>query len=71
MTKRVQQVSGQDVGEANIEDEFTSPKNEFFVLHDSKGFEQGQTNTFDTARKFIEKRREESLQLEERLHAVW
>jgi len=68
MTKPVQ---GQQVGESNIEDEYTSPENELFVLHDSKGFESGDTKTFDTARRFIEKRRDENLQLEERLHAVW
>jgi len=64
-------VSHEQVGEANIENEFTSPENEFFVLHDSKGFEPGDTKTFDTARRFIEKRRDESLPLGERLHAVW
>jgi hypothetical protein len=64
-------VSGQQVGEANLNDEFTSPENEFFVLHDSKGFEPGDTKTFDTVRGFIEERSDESVWLDERLHAVW
>jgi hypothetical protein len=64
-------VSDATTGEANIEDEFTSPENEFFVLHDSKGFEPGDTKTFDTVRKFIEERSNEGVLLDKRLHAVW
>ena len=64
-------VSDAQTGEANIEDEFTSPENEFFVLHDSKGFEPGDTKTFDTVRKFIEERSNENVLLDKRLHAVW
>jgi len=68
MTKAV---SHEQTGEANINDEFTSPENEFFVLHDSKGFEPGDTKTFDTVREFIEERSNESVLPEKRLHAVW
>ena len=59
------------VGEADIDKEFTSPQNQFFVLHDSKGFEPGNTETFDNVRRFIEQRRDERLHLKDRLHAVW
>jgi len=59
------------VGEADIDKEFTSPENPFFVLHDSKGFEPGDTMTFDIVSSFIKRRRDESLPLKDRLHAVW
>jgi hypothetical protein len=59
------------VGEADIERELTSAENQFFVLHDSKGFEPGNTKTFDIVRDFIVKRRDKDLPLKDRLHAVW
>jgi hypothetical protein len=59
------------VGEANITTEFTSNENAFLVLHDSKGFEPGDTETFDIVSNFIRERREESLSLKDQLHAVW
>ena len=62
---------GKQVGDVNIEDEFTSPENEFFVLHDSKGLEAGDTKSFDTVCRFIKERSGESVPLDERLHAVW
>ena len=34
-------------GEADIDEEFFSEQNKFFVLHDSKGFEPGNATTFD------------------------
>jgi len=68
MTKAV---SYEQPGVANIDHEFTSSENEFFVLHDSKGFDPGDTKTFDTVSRFIERRSHESLPLGERLHAVW
>ena len=58
------------MGEANIETEFTSSENEFLILHDSKGFEPGDTETYDVVSKFIKQRRNERL-LKDRLHAVW
>ena len=60
-----------EVGGADIEQEHTSAENQFFVLHDSKGFESGDTETFDSMRRFIEQRRDEKLPLKDRLHAVW
>jgi len=59
------------VGEANIETEFTSSENPFLVLHDSKGFEPGDTTTFDIVSNFIRERRKEGLSLKDQLHAIW
>ena len=64
-------VSDGKPGEANIEDGFTSPENDFFVLHDSKGFEPGNLQTFETVCRFIEGRSNESVLPEKRLHAIW
>jgi len=41
------------VGAANIEEKSTSSENHFFLLHDSKGFEPGDTQTYDIVREFI------------------
>jgi len=59
------------VGEANIKTEFTSDNNAFLVLHDSKGFEPGDTTTFDIVSGFIKERRKEGISLKDQLHAVW
>jgi len=57
-------------GEADIDKEFVSTENEFFVLHDSKGFEPGDNANFDVVSRFIEERcRLEDLK--DRLHAIW
>ncbi len=56
-------------GEANIENEFSS-ENNFFTLHDSKGFEPGDNDTFTKVKNFISQRSREPLELN-RLHAIW
>ncbi|KAI0246579.1 hypothetical protein BJV78DRAFT_1286286 [Lactifluus subvellereus] len=58
-------------GEADIQQEFTSQDNPYFVLHDSKGFETGDLATFETVRQFIVGRSNEELELKEQLHALW
>jgi predicted GTPase len=60
-----------DVGEAEIDEEFFSPDNPYFVSHDSRGFELGSTNTLNIVRNFILRRSNEGLPLKDRLHAVW
>jgi len=64
-------VSHYDVGDANIESGFTSDENNFLVLHDSRGFEPGDTQSFDVAAGFIKRRCSESCPPKDRLHAVW
>jgi hypothetical protein len=59
------------VEEANINAGYTSDENAFLVLHDSKGFEPGDTTTFDIVSNFIKERRKEGLALKDRLHAIW
>jgi hypothetical protein len=59
------------VGKANVENELTSNENQFFVLHDSMGFEAGDTETFDMVSKFVNRRRDKGLPLKGQLHAVW
>ncbi|KAN0129083.1 hypothetical protein V8E53_013079 [Lactarius tabidus] len=63
-------VEDQKVGEADIEQEFVSTQNQYFVLHDSKGFEPGDLSNFDIVRKFVEDRSKKHL-LKDRIHALW
>ncbi|KAG1802405.1 hypothetical protein EV424DRAFT_1494455 [Suillus variegatus] len=56
-------------GEANIDRELISTRNERFVLHDSKGFEPGDEDNLEIVRDFIDRRRKMSP--EHQLHAVW
>jgi len=58
-------------GEADIQQELVSPENQFFVLHDSKGFEPGDFDNFETVRKFIEQRSRPELPVKERIHGIW
>ncbi|KAI9432389.1 hypothetical protein H4582DRAFT_2131814 [Lactarius indigo] len=58
-------------GEADIQQEFVSPENQFFVLHDSKGFEPGDLSNFETVRKFVQQRSRQQLPLGERIHGLW
>ncbi|KAI0245359.1 hypothetical protein BJV78DRAFT_1365433 [Lactifluus subvellereus] len=58
-------------GEADIQQEFTSQDNPYFVLHDSQGFETGDVTAFETVRQFIVERSKEDLELKERVHALW
>ncbi|KAJ7789512.1 hypothetical protein B0H14DRAFT_239791 [Mycena olivaceomarginata] len=58
-------------GEADIYHEITSESNPRFVLHDSKGFEPAKMETFDIVRQFILEKSKETLELKDRLHAVW
>jgi len=68
--KLSQSVSHSAAGEANIDTEILSRDNNQFVLHDSKGFEPGEVNTFEIVRSFIQKR-EEMTEIKDKLHAVW
>ncbi|KAG2040315.1 hypothetical protein BDR03DRAFT_949610 [Suillus americanus] len=57
-------------GEANINEEFVAPENERFVLHDSQGFESGDSSCFTVAKNFIDCRRKMP-KLQDKIHAVW
>jgi len=63
-------VEDQDVGEANIQQEFKSTQNQYFVLHDSKGFEPGDLSNFEIVRKFVEDRSKKE-HLKDRIHGLW
>ncbi|KAJ6534529.1 hypothetical protein DFH09DRAFT_122306 [Mycena vulgaris] len=58
-------------GEAGIYSEITSETNPRFVLHDSKGFEPANMDTFNIVRDFIIAKSDKQLKLKDRLHAVW
>jgi hypothetical protein len=64
------QASHQDSGKCNIDDELYSDQNEHFVLHDSQGYEPGETTNLDRVKKFLESRSKEP-DIKNRLHAVW
>ncbi|KAI5993299.1 hypothetical protein EDD15DRAFT_2548506 [Pisolithus albus] len=63
-------VANDKPGEAKIEDGLISPRNDRFILHDSKGFEPGEGGNYDTVKLFIEARKHERL-IKDQLHAVW
>ncbi|KAJ7200258.1 hypothetical protein C8J57DRAFT_1155211 [Mycena rebaudengoi] len=64
-------VSHYTPGEADIYSEITSETNPLFVLHDSKGFEPANMDTFKAVRDFITAKSDTQLELKDRLHAVW
>ncbi|KAI6042231.1 kinase-like domain-containing protein [Pisolithus marmoratus] len=57
-------------GEADIEQEFTSPQNNRLIFHYSKGFELGDGDDHATVQSFIEKRKKMP-NIRDQLHAVW
>ncbi|KIM53245.1 hypothetical protein SCLCIDRAFT_32005 [Scleroderma citrinum Foug A] len=57
-------------GWADIKKELTSQQNSRFILHDSKGFEQGEEDTLGVVTQFIKDRRNNE-DIKEQLHAVW
>ncbi|KAG2051806.1 hypothetical protein BDR06DRAFT_1022467 [Suillus hirtellus] len=56
-------------GMARIDAEFTSPRNDRLVIHDSKGFEPGDEDNLNIVRDFIDRRR--NMSPEHQLHAIW
>ena len=56
-------------GKADIQEGLESPVNQRFTLHDSLGFEPGDTDNYGTVKEFIQSR--QTGQLKDRLHAVW
>ncbi|KAJ7676351.1 hypothetical protein B0H17DRAFT_1080203 [Mycena rosella] len=64
-------VSHFNPGDAEIDKEITSEINPRFVLHDSKGFEPSNLSTFNVVSDFLQRKSANSLELKERLHAVW
>jgi hypothetical protein len=58
-------------GHAEIDNEFMSSENNYFILHDSKGFEAGNTQTFNDVDRFIRQRCDSNLPLKDQLHAMW
>jgi hypothetical protein len=57
-------------GECDIEKEITSHHNPRFVLHDSKGFEPGESGNLNKVKSFLQARGE-GVELKDRVHAVW
>ncbi|KIN94308.1 hypothetical protein M404DRAFT_80154, partial [Pisolithus tinctorius Marx 270] len=56
-------------GEADIEQEFTSPENDQLILHVSEGFEVGDAGNYETLKSFIVKRKKEP-KIKDQLHVV-
>jgi len=67
----LQSVSHYKPGESDIQQEHVSPENQFFVLHDSKGFEPGDLSNFKVVRAFLEQRSRLGLPLKDRVHGLW
>ncbi|KAF9072037.1 hypothetical protein BDP27DRAFT_1418401 [Rhodocollybia butyracea] len=63
-------VSHEVSGVSNIHREITYEENSKFILHDSQGFVAGETQNYETVRKFITDRGRQR-ELKDRLHAIW
>ncbi|KAF5365373.1 hypothetical protein D9757_012139 [Collybiopsis confluens] len=57
-------------GISDIKQEIISEQNPLFVVHDSQGFAAGETQNFETVKRFIDERAKEP-ELKDRLHAIW
>ncbi|KAF8329053.1 hypothetical protein F5887DRAFT_120086 [Amanita rubescens] len=55
---------------ADINREFVSPHNKHLTLHDSQGYDQGNSEKFDVLQRFITKYTKKE-PVSERLHAIW
>ncbi|KAJ6452583.1 hypothetical protein C8R45DRAFT_1040299 [Mycena sanguinolenta] len=64
-------VSHQQRGVCDINVEIISEQNDRFVLHDSMGFEPGETKNFETVKDFLKSRSGESIELRNRMHVIW
>ncbi|KIK33725.1 hypothetical protein CY34DRAFT_99116, partial [Suillus luteus UH-Slu-Lm8-n1] len=59
-------------GKATIDKPLISSENGRFVLHDSEGFEAGDSDNFIAAKAFIDRRRKmPTLAVRDQIHAVW
>ncbi|KAJ7611554.1 hypothetical protein DFH06DRAFT_156488 [Mycena polygramma] len=67
----VKSISHGKRGECKINDEIISAENPCFILHDSMGFEPGDTVNLQLARKFLQDRTKKSTPLIDRLHVIW
>ncbi|KDQ14711.1 hypothetical protein BOTBODRAFT_145529 [Botryobasidium botryosum FD-172 SS1] len=57
-------------GKSDINKELRSPENPRFVVHDSEGFEAGETKNLKIVKEFI-KERNERTDIKDKLHAIW
>ncbi|KAF8264392.1 hypothetical protein EI94DRAFT_1805870 [Lactarius quietus] len=58
-------------GEPDIQQEYVSPENQLFVLHDSKGFEPGDLSNFETVCEFLLQRSRQEMPPNETIHSIW
>ncbi|KAG6829399.1 hypothetical protein H0H87_011528, partial [Tephrocybe sp. NHM501043] len=63
-------VSDIEAGYADIDKEIYSKENPLFILHDSRGFEQGDDANVKIVQRFINDRSKMPL-IKDKLHAVW
>ncbi|KAF9062737.1 hypothetical protein BDP27DRAFT_1451637 [Rhodocollybia butyracea] len=66
----VANVSHEVSGVSDIHNEITYAENSKFILHDSQGFVAGETQNYETVKKFITDRAKQR-ELKDRLHAIW
>ncbi|KAI9456039.1 hypothetical protein BJY52DRAFT_608525 [Lactarius psammicola] len=64
-------VSHLETGVSDIEQEYVSPWNRQFVLHDSNGFEPGDLVNYEIVRQFILQRSNQGIPPEDRVHGIW
>ncbi|KAJ7208974.1 hypothetical protein GGX14DRAFT_633103 [Mycena pura] len=58
-------------GECDVNKEIISEQNPRLVLHDSLGFEPGEGEHLETAKRFLESRTREDKALKDRVHVIW
>ncbi|KIM20459.1 hypothetical protein M408DRAFT_135600 [Serendipita vermifera MAFF 305830] len=66
----LQEVSDFMSPNTDINAEITSEDNPRFVIHDSHGFEPGESTNYEQVRNFIQARNR-MLDIKDRLHAIW
>ncbi|KAJ7214895.1 hypothetical protein GGX14DRAFT_443367 [Mycena pura] len=64
-------VSHDAPGVCDINTEITSTQNSLFVVHDSMGFEPGQTENFEIVKHFLESRSGDKVPVKDRVHVIW
>ncbi|KAJ7192758.1 hypothetical protein GGX14DRAFT_479749 [Mycena pura] len=64
-------ISHQERGTCDTNFEIISPQNSRFVLHDSMGFEHGDTQNTEAVNIFLRSRSGKDVALQERVHLIW
>ncbi|KAJ7727624.1 hypothetical protein B0H16DRAFT_1590451 [Mycena metata] len=68
---KMESISDRARGVSDINKAIESPQNPRFVLHDSMGFEPGETVNLNSIDNFLKVHSGEAVSLEEQVHIIW